>query len=162
MIRMSRLTDYGIVLMRYVAANPGGLHNAAEIAAGARLPMPTVSKLLRILAKEGLLVSHRGVKGGYELARPPRSISVEDIICALEGPIGMTVCTSAHEVCEHESLCPVQGHWQKINRAIRQALEGISLAEMASPVSSKFMVARMASAGGADRGRSADSRTMLS
>jgi FeS assembly SUF system regulator len=140
MIRMARLTDYGIVLMRYVAAHPERSHNAAEIATGAHLPVPTVSKLLRVLAREGLLVSHRGAKGGYELAQPPVEISLWKIIAALEGPVSMTVCTSdSPEICEHESLCPVQGHWQKINRAIRQALDGISLAEMASPLTPQFM-----------------------
>lgn len=145
MIRMSRLTDYGIVLMTYVAAHPDRAHNAAEIAAGAHMPLPTVSKLLRILARDGLLSSHRGVKGGYELARPAVQISLWRIISALEGPVSMTVCTAASpDVCEHESLCPVQGHWQKINRAIRQALDGISLAEMAAPVSPQFMTAMLA------------------
>ncbi|MGH7820553.1 MAG: Rrf2 family transcriptional regulator [Candidatus Binatia bacterium] len=111
MIRISRLTDYGIVLMRYVAAHPERPHNAAEIAVGAHLPLPTVSKLLRLLARERLLVSHRGAKGGYELARPSGEISLWKIINALEGPVGMTVCTSeTTEGCEHESLCPVEGH----------------------------------------------------
>ena len=68
MIRMSRLTDYGIVLMSYMAAHRERAINAAELAAAAQLPLPTVSKLLRLLAREELLVSQRGVKGGYTLA----------------------------------------------------------------------------------------------
>ena len=143
MIRMSRLTDYGIVVMRYVAAHPERVHNAAEVAAGARLPLPTVSKLLRELTAKGLLASHRGAKGGYELAMPSEEISVAQIISALEGPVALTVCSTGDpsEVCEHESLCPVQGHWQKINRAIRQALESVTLAEMAAPVTRTFLAA---------------------
>ena len=134
MIRISRLTDYGIILMAYIAAHPDGVHNATSLAGGTHLPLPTVSKLLRELAGDGLLVSHRGVKGGYELARPAREISVAEIIATLDGPVAVTVCSSAGaETCEHESLCPVQGHWQKINGAIAGALRGVSLVDMASP-----------------------------
>lgn len=134
MIRMSRLTDYGIVLMSYMAAHPDRLHNAAELAAGARLPLPTVSKLLRVLARKNLLISHRGAKGGYSLAQAPEDISIAGIIRALEGPIALTVCTTApSRECEYEPACPVRSPWQKINRAVRQALEGITLAEMAAP-----------------------------
>ena len=131
MIRMSRLTDYGVVLMSYMAVHPERLHNAAELAVGARLPLPTVGKLLRVLARRDLLVSHRGVKGGYSLAQPPEDISIADIIRALEGPIALTVCTTAPaRKCEYEPRCPVRTSWQKINRAVRQALEGITLADM--------------------------------
>jgi FeS assembly SUF system regulator len=134
MIRISRLTDYGIVLMTYVAANPERMHNAAEIATDARLPLATVSKLLRVLAREELLASHRGVKGGYSLARSAKEISVAEIICALEGPLALTRCSTGHEGdCAYEVRCPVSGHWQQINRAIRQALESVTLAEMTGP-----------------------------
>jgi FeS assembly SUF system regulator len=135
MIRISRLTDYGIVLMSHMAAHPDETHNAAEIALTARLPVPTVSKLLRQLAHEGLLTSHRGVKGGYSLARRPEEISVATIIRVLEGPIALTACvTDLPGECEHEAQCPVRGHWNRINHAVREALDGISLSDMASPV----------------------------
>jgi FeS assembly SUF system regulator len=135
MIRISRLTDYGIVLMSHMAAHPDETHNAAEIALAARLPVPTVSKLLRQLAHEGLLTSHRGVKGGYSLARRPEEISVASIIRVLEGPIALTACvTDLPGECEHESQCPVRGHWSRINHAVREALDGISLSDMASPM----------------------------
>jgi FeS assembly SUF system regulator len=134
MIRMGRLTDYGIVLMSYVAAHPEGVHTATEVASGVRLPLPTVSKLMRGLAREGLLASHRGVKGGYRLSRPAECISVGEIINALEGPIALTMCTGdGASDCEYEPLCPLRGPWQRINRIVRQALESISLSEMASP-----------------------------
>jgi FeS assembly SUF system regulator len=103
------------------------------VASEAHLPPPTVSKLLRLLAKEGLLASHRGVKGGYGLARPAEDITVGSIIKALEGPIAITTCTNdTPGECEHESLCPVRGHWHLINLAIRQALDSITLADMAA------------------------------
>ena len=91
MIRLSRLTDYGIVLMSYMAAHRERAINAAELAAAVQLPLPTVGKLLRLLAREELLVSQRGVKGGYTLAHAPEEISIAAIIRALEGPIALTV-----------------------------------------------------------------------
>jgi FeS assembly SUF system regulator len=133
MIRISRLTDYGIVLLTHMAAHRDHVHNASEAAAEAHLPLPTVSKLLRLLTKEGLLASQRGVKGGYGLARAPQQISVAQIVAALEGPIALTACAgSGASDCEHETLCPVRGHWNLINLAIRQALESITLADLAA------------------------------
>jgi FeS assembly SUF system regulator len=142
MIRIGRLTDYGIVLMSHVAAKPEVDHSASEIAANARLPLPTVSKLLRLLAKERLLLSHRGAKGGYCLARPAAEISVAAIIEAIEGPVRLTLCTTNDHTadCEYEPRCPVRGHWQKINRAVCTALADVSLADIVAP-STKLMMA---------------------
>ena len=134
MIRIARLTDYGIVLLTHMAARPHRLHNAAELAGDVGLPAPTVSKLLRILAREGLLASHRGVKGGYGLAKPTDEISVASIIRALEGPIALTTCNSdLPGECAHEPLCPVRGPWHRINEAVRRALEGVRLSDMVVP-----------------------------
>jgi FeS assembly SUF system regulator len=133
MIRISRLTDYGIVLMTHMAAHPERVHNATEVAGEAHLPAPTVSKLLRLLTREGLLESHRGVKGGYGLARRAEEITVGNIIKALEGPVAITTCTNdSPGECEHEPLCPVRGHWYLINLAVRQALDSVTLADMAA------------------------------
>jgi len=147
MIKIGRLTDYGIVLMRSMASHRDRPRTAAEVAAAVHLPLPTVSKLLRELARENLLDSQRGVKGGYILARDPELISVAEIITALEGPIALTACSTddTDPDCEHESLCPVRGHWNKINRAIRDALQGISLAEMAQPPGPTFMTSMTSS-----------------
>ena len=133
MIRITKQTDYGIVLLTHLAANPEHQYNAPELAAEARLPLPMVSKILKLLARESLLVSHRGVKGGYSLARQPEAISMAEIIAALEGPIAITECISVEGDCSHEPLCPVRSNWRRINHAVRTALEGITLAEMAHP-----------------------------
>jgi FeS assembly SUF system regulator len=131
MVRIGRLTDYGIVLLTYIASHPERTHTAAELATGAHLPWPTVSKLLRRLTKEGVLASHRGVKGGYGLASPPAQITITGIVAALEGPIAITTCsTSTPSDCEHEQRCPVRGHWNLINLAVRQALDSITLADL--------------------------------
>ena len=116
MIRITKQTDYGIVLLTHLAAHAERQYNAPELAAEARLPLPMVSKILKLLAREGLLASHRGVKGGYSLARPAEEISMAEIIAALEGPIAITECISVESDCSHEALCPVRANWQPHQR----------------------------------------------
>lgn len=133
---MTRLTDYGIVLLTYIARDPQKpMHNARDLAASASLPLPTANKVLKALTRKGLLVSHRGVKGGYGLARRPEEISVADIITATEGPMAMSRRPGARPTTRAlDSACSVHSNWQTINRAIRQALESITLSEMACPI----------------------------
>jgi FeS assembly SUF system regulator len=149
MIRITKLTDYGIVLMTHLAAIASGTpdegeehrYNAPDLALETGLPLPMVSKILKLLARDGLLVSHRGVKGGYALARRPAEISVDEIITALEGPVAITECieTSPSD-CEHEPMCPTRTNWQRINQAVREALREISLAEMTHPIRQEKLV----------------------
>ena len=135
MIRLARLTDYGIMLLTLLARERNGSpRSAREVADRSRLPQPTVSKLLKALAHAGLLETHRGVRGGFTLAKPPEDVSVADIIAALEGPIGITECTAHPGQCNVEPLCPVRTNWRRINRAVLDALKGITLAEMARPL----------------------------
>lgn len=132
---MSRITDYGIVLLTHLAAGADDhVHNARELARRAGLPQPVVSKILKILTREGFLLSHRGIKGGYALARRPEDISVDSIIDALEGPIALTECgTEAHGACERESRCAVRQPWQQINREVRKALARVRLSDLVHP-----------------------------
>ncbi|HZN61574.1 MAG TPA: SUF system Fe-S cluster assembly regulator [Planctomycetota bacterium] len=136
MIRLSRLTDYGIMLMTMLARDrQNAPRSAREVADRSRLPRPTVSKLLKSLAHEGILETTRGVRGGFRLAKSPEVVTVADIIAALEGPIGITECTAHPGQCGVEPLCPVRTNWRRINRAVLEALGGITLAEMARPLS---------------------------
>ncbi|HEX4622444.1 MAG TPA: SUF system Fe-S cluster assembly regulator [Myxococcaceae bacterium] len=134
MIRITKQTDYGIVLLTHMAAHPDRQYNAPDLAAEAHLPLPMASKILKLLAREGVLVSHRGVKGGYSLSRQPHAISMAEIIAALEGPIAITECIDEAGDCAHERLCPVRSNWHRINEALRTALQGITLAEMIHPL----------------------------
>ena len=135
MFRISRLTDYGIVVMAHLAGcEDGDSHNARELAEETRLPAPFVSKILKSLTRAGLLVSQRGSKGGYSLARTPGEISVVEMITALEGPVGITECTIHPGVCAQESSCQVRDPWHRINGAVRGALEQITLADLAKPI----------------------------
>lgn len=130
MLRISRLTDYGIVLLAHLARTPEATHNARELADVAALPFPVVSKILKSLTHEELLVSHRGAKGGYALARGAEEISVAQIIAALEGPIALTECTLGPGHCDQESSCMTRSPWQHINQAINQELRRITLADL--------------------------------
>lgn len=131
MLRISKLTDYGTVVLADLARAPETLSSAAEISARTGVAAPTVSKLLKMLAKADLVISTRGVHGGYRLARSPDSISAAHIIDALEGPVSITECSSEDSRCDFEDNCNTGTAWQKINSAIRSALHEVSLTELA-------------------------------
>jgi|WetSurSiteA1Bulk_404760.scaffolds.fasta_scaffold43271_2 FeS assembly SUF system regulator len=131
MLRVTKLADYGIVIMTNFATHADRAYNARDISSATRLPLPVVSKVLKSLARAGLLDSHRGTKGGYRLALPPSGITVAAIIRAIEGPIALTECTDqVHGGCDLEFRCPVKANWNLINQGIFEALEKITLAEM--------------------------------
>jgi FeS assembly SUF system regulator len=144
MVRMSKLTDYGTVVMTYLARRPDAMHSAGEIAVDTHLALPTVSKVLKLLARDGLLVSSRGARGGYGLARPAQTISMAEIIRAMEGPIALTECSDEAGQCVQEPLCSIGGHWQRINQAMRETLEGIKLADMIEPLPARTSGVRVA------------------
>lgn len=132
MLRMSKLTDYGTMVLAELATNGHGLSTASQVADATHLTLPTVSKLLKSLAHSGLVVSARGVQGGYALARPAATISAAEILDALEGPVALTDCSSSNGGCDLESYCRVGSAWQRINHSIRKALESVSLADLQS------------------------------
>jgi len=135
MLRMTKQADYAIVLLTRMAGVPEVQINASEIASQTGLPQPIVSKILKLLARRELLISHRGAKGGYRLARAAENISVAEIIEAVEGPIAITECVDETPgECSQEPVCPVRSNWQRINYAVRSALEQITLEEMTHPV----------------------------
>lgn len=135
MLRVTKLADYGIVMLTYFATHSGLTFNARDVAKVVRLPLPVVSKVLKLLSRNGLLASQRGIKGGYGLARAPQDITVAEIIRALEGPIAVTECSdSLHGDCDLQVGCPVRTNWHLINQAIHDALEKITLAEMTQPL----------------------------
>ena len=130
MLRMSKLTDYGTLVLAQLAAQHGGVASAGQVADATHLGQPTVSKLLKCLTRAGLVVSARGVQGGYALARAPELISAAEIIDALEGPVAITECSSADGCCDLEEFCRVGRAWQRINSSIRLALQQVTLADL--------------------------------
>lgn len=133
MLRISKLTDYATVVMAVLADHAGECIAASQVAAETRLELPTVAKVLKTLARAGLVESIRGVHGGYRLVRPPADLSVAAIIRAMEGPIALTECGLESGLCSHEPRCSLRGNWRRIGQAVEQALESLSLADLAQP-----------------------------
>lgn len=134
MIRLNKMTDYGIVVMVRLAVAGERVQTAPEIAAATGLTQPTVAKVLKTLVQGGLALSQRGAQGGYTLARPAEKISMVEALEVLDGPLSLTACVdSDHDGCERESLCPMCGRWDRVNAAIVEAIGHLSLADMISP-----------------------------
>ncbi|WP_262965304.1 SUF system Fe-S cluster assembly regulator [Methylobacter psychrophilus] len=134
MLRLSKLTDYATVILSFMARDNTQLHAAMEIASATGIALPTVSKILKLLVNAKLLISTRGAKGGYALARAPEKISIAAVISVLEGPIALTECSISHQGCEQASGCDIRDSWSLINQTIHNALEALTLADMIKPV----------------------------
>jgi len=124
MLRISKMTDYAIMVMVELHASRGEVLNAVALSERSQLELPTVSKV----------ESFRGANGGYSMERKALDISVAEIIAAIEGPIAMTECSVEEGLCAQEAICSLRGNWQRISIAIAKAMAGVSLAEMAQPV----------------------------
>lgn len=131
MLKLGKLTDYATVLLAAMAASPERLHAAQELAARTSVAAPTVAKLMKQLQQGGLVSSMRGAKGGYRLLKAPAQVTVADVIRALEGPIAVTDC-AVHGSCALEEGCGAKTPFRLINAAITQALEAVTLADMAA------------------------------
>jgi FeS assembly SUF system regulator len=131
MLRMGKLTDYATVILASLAQDPEGHRAAAELAESTRLKLPTVSKVLKGLQRSGLVISSRGSHGGYRLARRPDQITATQILDVFEGPIEITECSGALSRCGIERQCRVGGAWQRVNSAIRRALDDVTLHQLA-------------------------------
>jgi FeS assembly SUF system regulator len=127
MLRVSKLTDYGTVILAHMAREPHRTYSAANLALAVELPISTVSKLLKLLSRSGLLSSRRGKQGGYRLIKPPQEISLAEVIGVLEGPVAVTECSRRRGLCQLESHCAIRRQWQGINAVIYQAMASLSL-----------------------------------
>ncbi len=144
MLRMGKLTDYATVVLASLADEPGRHRAAADLAERTRLSRPTVSKVLKGLQRAGMVISARGAHGGYRLARPPEAITAAQILDLFEGPIAITECSGASSQCGIERLCRVGGAWQRVNAAIRRALEDVTLQQLAGLDAQALRVADLA------------------
>lgn len=133
MLRVSKLADYGTVIMAYLAKNVDELVSARDISANTRLSLPTVSKLLKKLSQANLLISVRGATGGYKLRQDAKSITLADIIYALDDTRGLTECSDESSACILQSRCAMQKNWQLVSKAIYAALSSVSLADLQNP-----------------------------
>ncbi|MGB0513798.1 MAG: SUF system Fe-S cluster assembly regulator [Wenzhouxiangellaceae bacterium] len=133
MLRISKLTDYATVVMAELVQRDGACCSASTVAEATRLEAPTVAKVLKTLARAGLVDSVRGVNGGYRVPLPADQISVAAIIRAMEGPIALTECGLEPGICAREHDCHLKGNWRRIGETVELALEALTLADLASP-----------------------------
>ena len=134
MFKVNKLTDYATVVLIEIARS-NVVRSSQHLSVRTGIPLPTVAKLMKSLSKAGLTQSQRGASGGYILGRGPGDITIADVIQAVEGPIALTACAdTSEEHCSIESVCPVQGKWNKVNTAVRAALSEVTLADMADDV----------------------------
>ena len=130
MLKLSRMTDYAVVVLARLSADDG-VQTSPSIAAVTGIPEPTVAKVLKTLSAGGLVTSFRGARGGYRLSRPLAAMPVSDVIAAIDGPIALTACVEGSNTgCECQELCCMRGRWDRVNDAIRLALAAITLADM--------------------------------
>jgi FeS assembly SUF system regulator len=141
MLRLSKLTDYAVVVLVRLSSGSDGVQTSPGIAAATGIPEPTVAKVLKFLASAGLVASQRGARGGYRPVRALSAIAVAEVIAAIDGPIALTACVEGSSGgCESEHLCPMRGRWDPVNEAIKHALSGISLADMRDATFRQFIV----------------------
>ena len=133
MVILSKLADYGVIIATHMAAFPDRQITAAALAEATQLPQATVAKLLKAMAHAGLVMATRGATGGYRLARGAKSISVAEVVAAIDGDIGLTQCSVHVDECARTTYCPTRPHWAAINRAVGQALAAVSLNAMITP-----------------------------
>ncbi|WP_149541122.1 SUF system Fe-S cluster assembly regulator [Siccirubricoccus phaeus] len=139
MLRLSKLTDYAVVVMAGLARDGAGPEGQVQTAPGLAVTTgvaePTVAKVLKLLGQAGLVEGLRGARGGYRLTRTLREVPLSEVIVAVDGPIALTACVDGGSGgCEAEGICPVRGRWDPVNQAIRDALSGITLADLAGPL----------------------------
>jgi FeS assembly SUF system regulator len=130
MIILSKLADYAVIIATHLAVGTERQMTAAALAQEAKLPRATVAKVLKALAHAGLVAGARGAAGGYRLARPPATISIAELVAAIDGAMGLTQCTSHVPSCERSNFCPTRPHWHRINHAVATALGAVTLADM--------------------------------
>lgn len=131
MLKLSKLADYAVVVLIRLSSEDE-VQTAPCIAASTGLPEPTVAKVLKAMVAGGLVVSHRGPRGGYQLSRALEQISVADVVVAIEGPIALTSCVegASSADCDSRDSCPAHGCWDVVNDVIRDALAAIRLPDL--------------------------------
>ena len=134
MIKLSKMTDYAVVILADMACQKG-MMSAAALAESTKLPEPTVSKVLKLLTKQNIITSTRGTNGGYALIKPADQINMAHVIVAVDGPIALTACVDeGSDCCDRAGHCSMKGQWNPVNMAMQSALENVSLAQMMGSV----------------------------
>lgn len=135
MLRLSKKADYALLAMRHLAGHTArGAMSARELAEAYNIPAELLAKVLQRLVRSRLLESQQGIRGGYELARPPAQISVAEVIMAIDGPMMVTACSEVDHSCEQYAKCNIRDPLWRIKDRIVSALATTSVAELAEDV----------------------------
>ena len=128
MIKVNRLTDYATLIICEMATNKSDIISAKSLSEKTKISETTVIKLLKMLCKKGLLASHRGISGGYELIKKIDEINILNVVEAIEGDISLTLCgKNSLETCEYNTDCKVKHGWNKINNLFMLALQSFAI-----------------------------------
>tara|TARA_R110002124_G_scaffold58227_6_gene162338 strand:+ start:46 stop:510 length:465 start_codon:yes stop_codon:yes gene_type:complete len=131
LLKISKLTDYAIIILRHIVINKKNKYSAATLSEEIKLNTPTVSKLLKLLAKANILTSFRGIEGGYTLIKRAADISMLDVSYAIDGKYGLTDCSIENkEDCKNLSICPLVNKWQILSDLFKDILGAISLEDI--------------------------------
>ncbi len=130
MLRISKITDYAIIIARLMALQPNTIHSCAVLARQSGIGEAMVKKIMKQMLRAGLVDSIRGKKGGYRLVCSPELISLAQLVIAIEDSIALTECTESGSACVHQSSCAMASHWFGINQALYQALDMITLVDL--------------------------------
>ena len=134
MFKLNRMTDYAIVVLGVLAHRQGEILATAQLAGLTGLNQPTVAKVAKTLVTANLLDTQRGAHGGYRLARQAAMISLVQIVEAMEGPIAVNDCVEgAQDPCIVSNRCFMSRNWNRVNLAVRDALNGVSLGDLIDP-----------------------------
>lgn len=134
MLKIGKLTDYALLILSEMAKTPDAVLSATIIAERVRLPLPTVSKVLKMLAERALVSSVRGAEGGYHLVKSAEEISIADVVSAMEGGLAITECCESRDLCAVDASCGLSKNWQKINKMVYGLLANVSILDMQKPL----------------------------
>lgn len=134
MLRLSKKAEYGLMAMQYIAARPGTVVSAKEIADEYGISFELLSKVLQLLMRRDIIQSYKGVNGGYVMLLHPSSVNIADVIHAIEGRSSLVRCTeeSTEEpcTCRHYDCCTIRTPMQKIQERLDKVLASMTIAEM--------------------------------
>lgn len=139
MLRIGKMTDYALLLTNHLVSTNGALCTTEELAAATTLPLASVRKLLKQLVDAGIIVSQRGVKGGYHLANAPGQFTIADVIGAIEGPIALTQCATLQDGCNLSSSCDLKSNWGYLNQMVIDLFQHITLDDMSQRLSERVV-----------------------
>ena len=130
LMQIPRRIEYALRAMIHLADRPGGVARGIEIAEREQIPKYFLEKVIRDLMRGGLVRSHRGPGGGYELARAPEQVTFKDIIEAVEGPITLNICVDGSSICALQPACRMYRVWEEGQRVLLKVFSQTTLKEI--------------------------------